>query len=107
MRHGSICTRFPSKLQPTLKFEVILCVRGVISPILANLYLNNFDHSIEKTAWKLVRYADDFIILCKSADAAIQAMKTVRAMMERLHLELAPEKTRLTAWKEGFDFLGY
>lgn len=80
---------------------------GVISPILANLYLNDFDHSIEKTDWKLVRYADDFVILCRSVNAAVQAMKTVRRLLNPLKLELAEEKSRVTDWYHGFEFLGY
>lgn len=80
---------------------------GVISPILANLYLNGFDHSIERTQWKLVRYADDFVILCKSPAAAEHALRTVRAMMGKLKLNLAEEKTRATDWQSGFEFLGY
>jgi len=80
---------------------------GIISPILANLYLNGFDHSIEKTDWKLVRYADDFVILCISVNAAVQAMHVVRQILGALKLELAEEKTRVTEWRKGFDSLGY
>ena len=72
MRHASIGARFPSKLQPTLKFEVIFCVRGVISPLLANVYLHWFDKVFHRSdgpaQWagaKLVRYADDFVVMAR------------------------------------------
>ncbi len=80
---------------------------GIISPLLANIYLNDFDHSLGKTSWKLVRYADDFVILCATVNQAVQAMKTIRAMTGRLHLSLAEEKTGITEYRKGFDFLGY
>lgn len=80
---------------------------GVISPILANLYLNDFDHAIEKAGLKLVRYADDFVILCQSVNQAVMAMQRVKILLKRLRLELAPEKTRITDYHAGFDFLGY
>lgn len=80
---------------------------GVISPLLANLYLNEFDRKLSRSDWKLVRYADDFVILCRSVNAAVQALKTARAILASLHLELAEEKTRIAEYAAGFDFLGY
>lgn len=80
---------------------------GIISPILANLYLNDFDHVMERAGLKLVRYADDFVILCRSVNQAVAAMKLVRAQLKKLKLELAEEKTKITDYKTGFDFLGY
>ena len=85
---------------------------GVISPLLSNIYLHFFD-----TVWMqqcaqlgvLVRYADDFVIVCKSREAVEEAERRVRIIFERLKLELHPEKTRrveLTEGKEGFEFLG-
>ena len=80
---------------------------GVISPILANLYLNEFDQAIEKAGLKLVRYADDFVILCRSVNQACMAMQRAKTLLKKLKLELAPEKTRITDYQTGFDFLGY
>jgi group II intron reverse transcriptase/maturase len=80
---------------------------GVISPLLANLYLNEFDGKLARIDWKLVRYADDFVILCKSVNAAVQALRTAREVLRSLHLELAEEKTRIAEYPAGFDFLGY
>ena len=80
---------------------------GVISPILANLYLNDFDHGIEQAGLKLVRYADDFVILCKSVNQAVYALNLIKALLKRLKLELAEEKTSITDYCTGFEFLGY
>ena len=85
---------------------------GVISPLLSNIYLHFFD-----TVWQrqcaevgtLVRYADDFVVLCRSREAVVEAERRVRIIFERLKLTLHPEKTRavdLTEGEEGFDFLG-
>lgn len=85
---------------------------GVISPLLANIYLHYLDSMWEKYGThlgKLVRYADDFVIICRLKKGAEQALKLVGAIIERLELTLHPEKTKLVSmWggKEGFDFLG-
>lgn len=85
---------------------------GVISPLLANIYLNALDRAWYAEAQHLgvlVRYADDFVVLCKTASAAREAHRRVQAMLTRLRLELHPEKTRavdLRRGREGFDFLG-
>ncbi|MBN1610811.1 MAG: CRISPR-associated endonuclease Cas1 [Polyangiaceae bacterium] len=80
---------------------------AVISPLLANLYLDCFDEAIEREGFRLVRYADDFVVLCKSADDARRAREVVERELERLRLELAGEKTAVTSFDHGFDFLGY
>jgi len=85
---------------------------GVISPLLANLYLHELDRTWTKTfshLGKLVRYADDFVILCRTAQQAQEALDQVRVILNRLRLQLHPDKTRvveLGLGKEGFDFLG-
>jgi len=85
---------------------------GVISPLLANVYLNDFDRIWQATCshlGKLVRYADDFVILCRTRDQAEQSLAKVREIMGSLRLQLHPTKTRLVALglgKEGFTFLG-
>jgi RNA-directed DNA polymerase len=85
---------------------------GVISPLLSNIYLHYLDAVWTKQCagiGTLVRYADDFVILCKSREAVEEAERRVRIIFERLKLELHPEKTRkveLTNGKAGFDFLG-
>jgi len=83
---------------------------GVISPLLANIYLHAFDRAwAEHGSGELVRYADDFVVLCRSAAQAEQAQQQARALLGNLGLELHPDKTRvvdLREGKEGFDFLG-
>ena len=82
---------------------------GVISPLLANLYLDPFDHQMARAGWEMVRYADDFVILCRSEAEAQNALAEVRAWVAQAGLDLHPEKTRLVDMRQpgGFDFLGY
>jgi hypothetical protein len=84
----------------------------VISPLLANIYLDELDRIWMANCshlGQLVRYADDFVILCRTRQQAEQALDKVRAIMGQLRLELHPAKTRLLEvglGKEGFEFLG-
>lgn len=85
---------------------------SVISPLLANIYLNTLDRLWEKyglTHGKLVRYADDSVIICKNKKSANHALNLLLYIMTKLDLTLHPEKTKIVClWdeKEGFDFLG-
>jgi len=83
---------------------------GVISPLLANIYLHAFDRAwADQGVGELVRYADDFVVLCSSQVEAEQARELAAALLSDLGLTLHPDKTRvvdLRAGKEGFDFLG-
>jgi RNA-directed DNA polymerase len=83
---------------------------GVISPLLANIYLHAFDRAwTERGVGEVVRYADDFVVLCESRQQAEEAQRRATAMLGDLGLELHPDKTRvvdLRRGKEGFDFLG-
>jgi RNA-directed DNA polymerase len=82
---------------------------GVISPLLANLYLNPLDHQMAQAGWELVRYADDFVILCRSEAEAREALAAVATWVSEAGLTLHPEKTRVVDARApgGFDFLGY
>lgn len=81
---------------------------GVISPLLANIVLNHLDWTLEENGYKFVRYADDFVVLAKTRESAEKALSlTKRCIEDDLDLELHPEKTRLTTFKEGFEFLGF
>ena len=82
---------------------------GVVSPLLANLCLNPLDHQMEKAGWEMVRYADDFVILCRSQAEAQAALDAVRQWVSEAGLTLHPEKTRVVNASQpgGFDFLGY
>ena len=82
---------------------------GVISPLLANLYLSPLDQQMEKAGLEIVRYADDFVILCRSAAEAQDALAAVRPWVSEAGLTLHPEKTRVVDARApgGFDVLGY
>jgi group II intron reverse transcriptase/maturase len=82
---------------------------GVISPLLANIYLNRFDWEMAKRGHDTVRYADDAVVLCGNREEAERALADVRKMLEgKLGLRLHPEKTRIVYHKEGsFDFVGF
>jgi group II intron reverse transcriptase/maturase len=81
---------------------------GVISPQLANLYLHRFDEMILAALprERLIRFADDFVILCADEGAAGWSLEVARRSLENLKLAFNPRKTRLTTFDEGFDFLG-
>ena len=81
---------------------------AVISPLLSNIYLNPLDHLMAREGFEMVRYADDFVILCRSPEEAARALETVQQWTAEAGLTLHPTKTRIVdATSEGFDFLGY
>jgi RNA-directed DNA polymerase len=81
---------------------------AVISPLLANIYLNPLDHLMADAGYSMVRYADDFVILCRTREDAERALETVRQWVVENDLTLHPDKTRIVdARTEHFDFLGY
>jgi RNA-directed DNA polymerase len=81
---------------------------AVLSPLLSNIYLNPLDHRMAAQGWQMVRYADDFVILCRSATEAEQALTQVRQWCAAEGLQLHPTKTRIVDVRsDGFDFLGY
>jgi RNA-directed DNA polymerase len=85
---------------------------GVISPLLANIYLHELDRIWSAKCSELgilVRYADDLVVMCRTEAAAEEALRRLGLIMERLGLELHPQKTKLvnlSRGKEGFQFLG-
>jgi len=80
---------------------------AVISPLLANIYLDPLDHRMAEQGYAMVRYADDFVILCRSRDEAERALREVQTWVAEAGLTLHPTKTRLVLAEQGFDFLGY
>lgn len=83
---------------------------GVISPLLANIYLNPLDWLMKEAGLEMVRYADDMVVMCKEPETATQALKKISQWMEEAGLELHPQKTQIVAMTEQgrhFDFLGY
>jgi len=93
------------KFQPT---RVGTPQGGVASPLLANIALNVLDWHLHTLGFRFVRYADDFVVLCRSAQEAKEALAVVQQLLaERLGLSLSPEKTKVTRFHEGFTFLGF
>lgn len=82
---------------------------GVISPLLANVYLDALDWKLHLGGWELVRYADDFVVLCRTPEHAEEVLAVVCHWCDEAGLQLHPEKTRLVdmSVRGGFDFLGY
>jgi RNA-directed DNA polymerase len=83
---------------------------AVISPLLANLYLHPLDLLMEQNGWHMVRYADDFVILCRTEAEARAALRQVEAWVAENGLTLHPDKTRIGDSRQpgqGFEFLGY
>ena len=81
---------------------------AVMSPLLANLYLNPMDHEVAHRGWEMVRYADDFVVLCRTREQADQVLAFLRQWTAEAGLTLHPTKTRVVhTVSEGFDFLGW
>lgn len=81
---------------------------GVASPLLSNVYLNIFDEKMEQAGYALTRYADDWVIVCRSRSEAERALASARAVLEDgLGLQLHRDKTRIVHITRGFEFLGY
>jgi len=82
---------------------------AIVSPLLSNIYLDSLDHAMVQEGHEMVRYADDFVILCGSEAEAKVVLEKVRAWTVQAGLTLHPVKTRVVNAEEkgGFDFLGY
>jgi RNA-directed DNA polymerase len=82
---------------------------AVISPLLSNIYLNGLDWKMARSGFEMVRYADDFVVLCASQQEAQKALEEINHWVEENGLKLHPTKTRIVdaSQRGGFDFLGY
>lgn len=81
---------------------------GVASPLFSNIYLSVFDEKMAQAGCALTRYADDWVIICRSRAEAERALASARRVLEEeLRLRLHPEKTRIVHISRGFEFLGY
>ena len=81
---------------------------GVVSPLLANIALNLLDWHLHEQGFRFVRYADDFVVLCRNEDEAKEARLQIEHLLaDRLGLTLSAEKTKVTTFHEGFAFLGF
>jgi len=127
--HGPLMDRVRTKvadgrvlalIEAYLRQEVLQTVTGwtadrgtpqgaVISPLLSNLYLDPLDHTMVDVGSEMVRYADDFVLLCRNESEARDALERVRQWTLSAGLQLHPEKTRIVDATRpgGFDFLGY
>ena len=81
---------------------------GVISPLLANIVLNRLDWALHEKGYRFARYADDFVVVCHSKTQAQEALILVQQVLETdLGLKLSPEKTQITSYGKGYNFLGF
>lgn len=87
--------------------EVGLLEGGVMSPLLANIYLHPFDQALSQAPAGLVRFADDFTLLAFSAKEVGEKLEQAQQQLTRLQLRLSASKTRILSFDQGFDFLGF
>lgn len=80
---------------------------SVLSPLLSNIYLNPLDHLLARHGFQMVRYADDFVVLCRTPEEAQAALELIQQWVQSARLVLHPAKTRVVHVDQGFDFLGY
>ncbi len=80
---------------------------GVVSPTLSNILLTPFDREMRLKGYQLTRYADDWVLTCKSAAEARAAVDAARRILKQLGVKLHPQKTRIVHVRFGFEFLGY
>lgn len=80
---------------------------GVVSPCLSNVLLTPFDKEMRRKSYQLTRWADDWVVTCRTRSEAIQALQTATKILERLGVTLNEKKTRIVHVKQGFEFLGF
>jgi len=80
---------------------------GVVSPLLSNILLTPFDREMRHRGWQLTRYADDWVVTCKSRSEAQEALRQATLILETLGVNLNREKTRIVHVSKGFEFLGF
>jgi RNA-directed DNA polymerase len=106
-RGFSSFSALPPIANSTVKSEVIFCVQAAISPLLSNIYLHPLDLYWEQEvkATKMVRYADDLVVLCRWKPPETY-MPRLRQFLARLRVTVNEDKTGIVAAQDGFDFLG-
>jgi RNA-directed DNA polymerase len=82
---------------------------AVVSPLLANIFLNPLDHAMAQAGFEIIRYADDFVVLCRTEEEAKRALALIQEWTQREGLQLHPMKTKIVGIdaRNGIDFLGY
>lgn len=78
-----------------------------ISPLLANVYLDDFDELLTEAGHKLVRYADDFVLLARTRQQVLAGQTYATQLLDAMGLQIHPDKTRITTFDRGFRFLGH
>jgi retron-type reverse transcriptase len=80
----------------------------VVSPLLANIVLNHLDWKLHEAGYRFARYADDFVVVCQTNEQAQEALTLVEQVLETdLGLTLSPDKTKITTYGKGYEFLGF
>lgn len=92
------------ELSPTIKGT---CQGGVISPLLANIALDHLDWYLNGKGYRFVRYADDFVVLCKNQPEAERALDDIKTFLDQMELQVNPQKTQICHYSKGFNFLGF
>ena len=91
-----------------IKAEVTFCVRGVSSPLWSNIFLTPFDHAMTAAGYRVTRWADDFVVVCRTRQEAQAARALAESFLrDELGVSLHPDKTRIVDVDHGFEFLGY
>jgi len=80
---------------------------GVISPLLSNILLTPFDREMRRKGYRLTRWADDWVVTCRTRSEAQAALNTAKKILSKLGVVLHAEKTRIVHIRQGFEFLGY
>ena len=75
--------------------------------MLSNIFLTPFDRDLQAAGYVHIRYADDVLILCRTREEAQTALEVARNLLNQMKLQLSPEKTVISSFQEGFDFLGF
>lgn len=117
IKDGSVLSLIESFLRQPIMDEVMNWTPeagtpqgAVLSPLLANIYLHPLDVAMQEAGYRMVRYADDFVVLCATAEAAQAALDRIRRWVADAGLTVHPEKTRIANLDQAvgyFDFLGY
>src|SRR5438105_8806065 len=98
----------PKTGDPTTQtVKITFCVSGVVSPLLSNILLTPFDQEMRRRGYQLTRFADDWVVTCRSAAEARAAIAVALRILSELGVQLNPQKTRVVHVRHGFEFLGY
>ena len=104
---GAVLARPVTDRTGTYRVQAGLCQGSLLAPTLCNWYLNPFDRTLRHAGAQVIRYADDFVVLAPTPEAAGRSATLAGAALGQLGLRLNPHKTRVVSCDEGFDFLGF